>query len=354
LTHPTSKDITACLETLEALIEDPACVLQVDLAVRNRLLTAAGRVSRPERDEQRLVARAVKKLRKEKRREEDEAKLVRTGIRQKRLDPVFITPEPLALAEAKGRQWSGGPGSLGTGSVESGQEEASPPLHKSRGCYICKVHCTEVHFFYDRLCNACGDFNYQKRSQTADLRGRVALITGARVKIGYQAAILLLRAGAHVIVSTRFPRDAALRYAGESDYDAWKDRLQIYGLDLRHTPSVEAFARHLRETLSRLDFVIHNACQTVRRPVGFYSHLMAGEGAALSELPAPAQSLLSSYEAMRAATLRQLGTGASTALPAERRRFLRWRSRRKIWRPGNNSFRSASWTPICNRWTCGK
>jgi len=37
------------------------------------------------------------------------------------------------------------------------------------------------------------------------------------VKIGYQAAILLLRAGARVIVTTRFPRDAARRYAGERD-----------------------------------------------------------------------------------------------------------------------------------------
>ncbi len=44
-----------------------------------------------------------------------------------------------------------------------------------------------------------------------DLTGRVAIVTGARVKIGYQAAILLLRAGARVIVTTRFPHDAAAR-----------------------------------------------------------------------------------------------------------------------------------------------
>ena len=70
--------------------------------------------------------------------------------------------------------------------------------------------------------------------------GRVALLTGGRVKIGYQAGIKLLRAGAPLIVTTRFPRDSAARYAAEPDFDEWGDRLEIYGLDLRHTPSVEA------------------------------------------------------------------------------------------------------------------
>ena len=100
-----------------------------------------------------------------------------------------------------------------------------------------------MHAFYDQMCGACGDFNFAKRSQTADLRGRVALISGARVKIGYQAAIMLLRAGARVIVTTRFPRDAALRYARESDFEDFRDRLQIYGLDLRHTPERRGLRR---------------------------------------------------------------------------------------------------------------
>ena len=100
-----------------------------------------------------------------------------------------------------------------------------------------------MHSFYDQLCPDCGDFNFAKRAESADLRGRVALLTGGRVKIGYQAGIKLLRAGAQVIVTTRFPRDAAARYAAEAGLREWGDRLEIFGLDLRHTPSVEAFCR---------------------------------------------------------------------------------------------------------------
>ncbi len=45
-----------------------------------------------------------------------------------------------------------------------------------------------------------------------------------------------------MIVTTRFPVDAgSLGTRREADYDDWSDRLEIYGLDLRYTPSVEAF-----------------------------------------------------------------------------------------------------------------
>ena len=50
----------------------------------------------------------------------------------------------------------------------------------------------------------------------------------------------------------------------------------MFGLDLRHTPSVEAFCSQLLATGERLDFIVNNACQTVRRPPQFYAHMMAG------------------------------------------------------------------------------
>ncbi len=295
------------MRVLEALVEDRAAMTRIDQATHKRMMQAAGRVSLPDRDAQRQLVRALRKKNKEDRRAEDHAQLDPTGIRQLRLQPVFVTPEPLALAEAKG-------GVFETGAPtppQAHEVDDAPPLNQARNCYICKASITRTHSFYDSMCASCGDFNFAKRSQTANLKGRTAYISGARVKIGYQAAILMLRAGARVIVSTRFPHDAAARFSREVDYATFADRLQVYGLDLRHTPSVEAFARHLNETETRLDFVIHNACQTVRRPTGFYEHLMQQELSPVSALPREAQTLLTDYEALRRSA-KQLGAGANT------------------------------------------
>jgi NAD(P)-dependent dehydrogenase (short-subunit alcohol dehydrogenase family) len=195
------------------------------------------------------------------------------------------------------------------GKDESVGSEAAEP----QPCYVCKQKYSRIHHFYDQLCPPCAELNLAKRSELADLRGRVALLTGGRVKIGYQAGLKLLRAGAHLIVTSRFPRDAATRYAREPDVGEWEHRLEIFGLDLRHTPSVEAFCRGLLATRSRLDFIVNNACQTVRRPPGFYAHMMAGETGRLSNMPAHVRKLLANYEngtsgltaSTRAATLSQ-------------------------------------------------
>jgi NAD(P)-dependent dehydrogenase (short-subunit alcohol dehydrogenase family) len=269
-----------CVDLLEELVADRARLAQLTQEQRKRLLTAAGRLSHPDRVEQKQFSRAHRKEVKRERREADEVKLARTGIRRQRLLPTFITPDADARAEAHGQR--------------EGWE--APELIEPRSCYICKAKVERLHFFYDQMCDRCGDFNYQKRSQTADLRGRTVYISGARVKIGYQAAIMLLRSGARVIVSTRFPRDAALRFSREADFETFKDRLQIYGLDLRHTPSVEAFANHLLATESHLDFIVHNACQTVRRPSGFYAHLMEQELGTIESLPPAAADLLRDFE----------------------------------------------------------
>ena len=119
------------------------------------------------------------------------------------------------------------------------------------------------------------------------------------MKIGYQGGIKLLRAGAQLIVTTRFPRDSAARYANEPDFEAWGHRLEIFGLDLRHTPSVEAFCQHLLQTRERLDFIINNACQTVRRPPAFYRHMMAQETGPLQNLPDASRRLLGAWEGLR-------------------------------------------------------
>jgi NAD(P)-dependent dehydrogenase (short-subunit alcohol dehydrogenase family) len=169
---------------------------------------------------------------------------------------------------------------------------SGPTLIKARQCYVCKQKFTRQHFFYAQLCLRCGDLNYRKRSSSADLTGRVALVTGARVKIGYATALRLLRAGAQVIATTRFPHDAARRYSQEPDCSCWRDRLQIYGLDFRHLPTLERFAAHLSADYPALDILINNAAQTVKRPPAYYAHLLPYERAPVSELPPEQRALL--------------------------------------------------------------
>lgn len=249
--------VRAACELLEQIHQDRGVLAHLTVEQRKRLLRSVGQVAAPTSRGQKELARARKQKAKDRRRDKVQALLDQTRIRQLRENPLFETPR------RKNRE-TGPPPPLGT-------------LDDPRACYVCRTRYREVHGFYDQMCIPCGDFNYAKRFQTADLRGRTALLTGGRVKIGYQAGILMLRAGAHVIVTTRFPQDAARRYAAEDDFADWADRLEIYGLDLRRSLDVEAFCDHVQSSHSRLDHIINNACQTVRRPPGFYDHLMAAE-----------------------------------------------------------------------------
>lgn len=165
-------------------------------------------------------------------------------------------------------------------------------LARGAACYACKRPFDRVHHFYDSLCPACAELNFAKRNRSVDLSGRVALVTGGRVKAGYHTVLKLLRAGAEVIATTRFPRDAAQRFACEPDSEEWSGRLRLVGLDLRPLAAVERFAHALAERLPHLDIFVANAAQTVRRPPAYYRTLAEGEREPLASLPAPAQNML--------------------------------------------------------------
>ncbi|HXH87880.1 MAG TPA: SDR family oxidoreductase [Gaiellaceae bacterium] len=258
-----SERLKAATDALEEIVRDRSLLRDLSLEERTRLLTAAADVHNPDVVARRRLNKVVRREKKNARVREDEVKLAETGIRALRAKPVFTSPNVFP------------PAGFEQETVEGDPEfrESVEPQH----CYVCKQDYREIHPFYDQLCPACADFNFAKRTETADLSGRVALLTGGRVKIGYQAGIKLLRAGAGLIVTTRFPRDSAARYAEEPDFEEWGDRLEIYGLDLRHTPSVESFCSHLLATRDRLDFIVNNACQTVRRPPDFYRHMLERE-----------------------------------------------------------------------------
>src|SRR5690606_20978196 len=281
------------LEVLEAIRDDRSLLDALADADRIRLLQAVALVHHPEPRARRKQAKNEARERAREKARQTEVLLDRTGIRTLRRKPVFSTPNyfpPQPPGQHDPRNNAVDPVSHG---------ESPELLH----CYVCKQKYTQVHHFYDQLCPSCAEFNFRKRTETADLTGRVALLTGGRVKIGYQAGLKLLRAGCALIVTTRFPRDSAQRYAQEPDFADWGHRLEVFGLDLRHTPSVEAFCAELIATRDRLDFIVNNACQTVRRPPAFYAHMMEGETAALHTLPEHVRKLVGGYEGLRAADL---------------------------------------------------
>lgn len=274
----SKEEIEEALVLLNYIAENSEELAYMSHENRVAFFKACGTISRPDREETKKRQKDVQKIRNKKKLEEDKSKRSLTGIRAARTHSVFTAPLQISYDD---------------------EYAAHEELSSYRNCYVCKKEFTKLHHFYDSMCASCGEFNYNKRFQTADLKNQIVVITGSRLKIGYQATLILLRAGATVIATTRFPHDSAIRYAKEHDFNDYKDRLHIYGLDLRHIPSVELFCKHIERKFKRLDILINNAAQTVRRPSGFYAHLMENERKNYKEFPEDVQNLLHSYYEFR-------------------------------------------------------
>ncbi len=230
-------ELETCLKVLEAL------------SIRRGVLDELGEV----RDLMTRMLRTARPAKRRRSRQDDRPLLDRTGIRRKTGTTIEIEVPP----------------------------EGPRALTSSRTCYVCKSAFTALHHFYDSFCPSCAEVSWEKRLATADLSGRVALVTGGRIKAGIQIVLKLLRAGAEVIATTRFPHDAARRYAAEPDFEGFAGRLRIHQLDLLQLGHVEAFATRLAEREPRLDILINNAAQTLYRPQAFYAPMRALEAAAL-------------------------------------------------------------------------
>ena len=297
------------IDTLERVVADRGLLALLPDQERIRLRQAAAEFYTPDAAARRKMVKAIGRQRKADRVRRDDRVLATASIRSLHRQPGFTTPnvfppdgfEPSDVAPGTDDE------------TEMTAEKAERQTLEPQYCYICKQPYSKVHHFYDRLCESCAELNFRKRTELADLTGRVALLTGGRVKIGFQIGLKLLRSGARLIVTTRFPRDAAARYAREVDFGDWADRLEILGLDLRHTPSVEAFCHQLVKTRDRLDFIINNACQTVRRPPAFYTHMIASETAALREMSEPVRRLLGHTDRSSVGSGSAMATGVTEA-----------------------------------------
>ena len=289
-------EIENCISVLEQLLENSDQLIHLPEAQRIKLMKVAGQITRPDRDEIKKRNKGVKLAKRQEITEINHKTRAASSIRSARLTSVFKAPSQISIPESAATQ-------------------GKHFLTSERNCYVCKKKYTEIHHFYDSMCTECGDLNYAKRFQTCDMTGQVALITGSRLKIGYHATLMMLRSGATVIATTRFPADSAIRYTKEKDFSIWSHRLHIYGLDLRHIPSVELFASYIENKYERLDILINNAAQTVRRPSTYYAHLMANELLPFDEHSADVQLLLQHHHQCIAEIGSFTGSGSDSNKP---------------------------------------
>jgi NAD(P)-dependent dehydrogenase (short-subunit alcohol dehydrogenase family) len=155
------------------------------------------------------------------------------------------------------------------------KEDTEEP-QKYNKCYICNVPTTTTtsHDFYTKMCNLCGIINKIKRDSYINQKGKIALITGGRVKIGYETALRLLRCECQVIITTRFAKDALQRYINEPDHNKWIQNLKIFEADFLSLTDTKNLVNYLFTNYTNIDYLINNAAQTIDRPRDFYNHLL--------------------------------------------------------------------------------
>jgi len=152
-------------------------------------------------------------------------------------------------------------------------------------CYICKVRASddEMHKIYQSMCEPCGDLNLSRRDFKKNMSGKVAIVTGGRIKIGFETALRLLRNGSTVVVTTRFVDDSIQRYMKEPDYNEFKHLLTIYQLDMMGFSNIMNFVKYIYTKFDHIDILINNAAQTIQRPYEFYKPLLLAKRICSSE-----------------------------------------------------------------------
>jgi NAD(P)-dependent dehydrogenase (short-subunit alcohol dehydrogenase family) len=203
-------------------------------------------------------------------------KSVKRARRHAKRDAVAAADQAVVAATATGAPGRIDDETQGLPLVSAADGASAGTLIRSRACYVCKNHYTQVDAFYHQLCPDCAALNRAKRDARTDLSGRTALLTGGRAKIGMYIALRLLRDGAHTTITTRFPNDAVRRFAAMPDSADWLHRLQVVGIDLRDPAQVVALADTVAAQ-GPLDILINNAAQTVRRSPGSYAALVEAE-----------------------------------------------------------------------------
>jgi len=146
-------------------------------------------------------------------------------------------------------------------------------------CFLCLK--SEAYVLRRGLCEDCTDLNQKMIEVKADLRGKFAIVTGGRIKIGLRIALRLLRDGCFVIVTTRFAVNGWKVFSEQPDFELWSQNLRILALDLQDLNAINAFLESVNTMVPHVDILINNAAQTLSRPAAFYKYLHVEASAVL-------------------------------------------------------------------------
>ncbi|KAL0477340.1 hypothetical protein AKO1_005796 [Acrasis kona] len=157
-------------------------------------------------------------------------------------------------------------------------------------CYLCRDYSIQDSYqkcisHEGAICEKCIPGEMRNLGLKRDLTGHVAIVTGARIKIGYSVCLSLLRSNCKVIATTRFTADALRRFKAEPDYDEWGfDLLDLYPLDLTSAEAVNHFCKYVNNNYDRVHILVNNAAQTIRREKEYYEAEIRLEYKSLSAL----------------------------------------------------------------------
>lgn len=132
----------------------------------------------------------------------------------------------------------------------------------TRPCYVCFTTTVVEH---DALCATCRaaeasvKASFDKAVVGQPLKGKLVVVTGGRVNIGFATAKAAARLGARVVVTSRFRDDAVARFAAA--FKGTDLAVDVVGLDLRDLPAVERFASAFGD--EGIFALVHNAAQTL-------------------------------------------------------------------------------------------
>jgi NAD(P)-dependent dehydrogenase (short-subunit alcohol dehydrogenase family) len=274
-------ELQAATKVVSRLFSTPWLYAGDPLLAESRLYTMVSRdrkAKRENKDAFKAVMNEERSRRQRKLREEDLATIRKTQMKQEReaaLNALLLPPPPeddeggtkLITDVASSAASPVTATDEATTAATADEEEERLKMHRRQKCHTCKNAFTELHHYYYSLCPTCADLNYSKRFLTRDLRGKVVLLTGCRIKIGYAMAVSLLRAGATVLGTTRFVHDGLNRFLQEPDYEEWSGRLHLFAVDFRDLWMTNQFCGFIARHFPKIFAIVNNAAQTIaRRP----------------------------------------------------------------------------------------